>query len=153
MATIVGSFKLQVSLAKETYKRDHILQKRPIILRSLQIVATPYTHVEPCVHDTLATQHLQMLRWVVGLKLCLELVSVMYYIDSCIIHRFLNVLCIHMWWVVELKLCLELVSVMYYIDFCIIHRFLNVLCIHMWRVVELKLCLEPGVLYRFLYHI
>jgi len=39
---LIGSFKLQVSFAKETYKRDNILQKRPIILRSLLIVATPY---------------------------------------------------------------------------------------------------------------
>jgi len=30
-----GSLKLQVSFAKEPYKRDYILQKRPIILRSL----------------------------------------------------------------------------------------------------------------------
>jgi len=29
---LVGSIKLQVSFAKETYKRDYILQKRPIIL-------------------------------------------------------------------------------------------------------------------------
>ena len=35
--------KLQVSFAKEPYKRDNILQKRPIILRSLLIVATPYS--------------------------------------------------------------------------------------------------------------
>jgi len=28
---LVGSIKLQVSFAKETYKRDDILQKRPII--------------------------------------------------------------------------------------------------------------------------
>ena len=39
---LVGSFKLQVSFAKEPYKRDYILQKRPIILRRLLIVATPY---------------------------------------------------------------------------------------------------------------
>ena len=39
---LVGSLKLQVSFAKETYKRDDILQKRPMILRSLLIVATPY---------------------------------------------------------------------------------------------------------------
>jgi len=39
---LVGSLKLQVSFVKETYKRDDILQKRPIILRSLLIVATPY---------------------------------------------------------------------------------------------------------------
>ena len=30
-------------VAKEPYKRDYILQKRPIILRSLLIVATPYS--------------------------------------------------------------------------------------------------------------
>jgi len=30
---LVGSLKSQVSFAKETYKRDYILQKRPIILK------------------------------------------------------------------------------------------------------------------------
>ena len=39
---LVGSLKLQVSFAKEPYKRDDILQLRPIILRSLLIVATPW---------------------------------------------------------------------------------------------------------------
>jgi len=39
---VVGSLKLQVSFAKEPYERDDILQKRPIISRSLLIVATPY---------------------------------------------------------------------------------------------------------------
>ena len=38
---LVGSLKLQVSFEKEPYKRDDILQKRPLILRSLLIVATP----------------------------------------------------------------------------------------------------------------
>jgi len=38
----VDSLKLQVSFAKEPYERDYILQKRPIMLRSLLIVATPY---------------------------------------------------------------------------------------------------------------
>jgi len=38
---LVGSLKLEVSTAKEPYKRDCILQKRPVILRSLHIVATP----------------------------------------------------------------------------------------------------------------
>ena len=37
---LVGSSKLMVSFAKETYKRDDILQKRPRIVRSLLIVAT-----------------------------------------------------------------------------------------------------------------
>jgi len=38
----VGSLKSYVSFAKEPYKRDDILQKRPMILRSLLIVATSY---------------------------------------------------------------------------------------------------------------
>jgi len=39
---LVGSIKFLVSFAKERYKRDFILQKRSIILRSLLIVASPY---------------------------------------------------------------------------------------------------------------
>jgi len=39
---LIVSLKLQVSFAKEPYKRDYILQKRPVVLRSLLIVATPY---------------------------------------------------------------------------------------------------------------
>ena len=46
---VVGSLKLQVSFAKKPYKRDDILQKRPIILKSLLIVATPYIQVDACV--------------------------------------------------------------------------------------------------------
>jgi len=38
---LVGSIKIQVSCAKELYKRDAILQKRPIILPILRTVATP----------------------------------------------------------------------------------------------------------------
>jgi len=37
----VGSFKLLVSSAKDPYKRDDILRKRPVISRSLLIVAIP----------------------------------------------------------------------------------------------------------------
>jgi len=48
---LVGFLKLWVSFAKEPYKRDNILQKRPIILRSLLIVATPYLHLY--VHECL----------------------------------------------------------------------------------------------------
>ena len=39
---LVGSIKLQVSFAKEPYKRDDILQKRPVILSILLTVATPH---------------------------------------------------------------------------------------------------------------
>jgi len=48
---LLGSLKLYVSFAKEPYKRDDILPKRPIILRRLLIVATPWTfsHVRSIV--------------------------------------------------------------------------------------------------------
>ena len=45
---LVGSIKLQVSFAKEPYKRDDILQKRPVILSILLTVATP--HLGTCEH-------------------------------------------------------------------------------------------------------
>ena len=38
---LVSSLKLQVSFPKEPFTGDDILQKRPMILRSLLIVATP----------------------------------------------------------------------------------------------------------------
>jgi len=39
---LVGSIKLYVSFAKEPYRRDYILPKRPLILSILLTVATPY---------------------------------------------------------------------------------------------------------------
>ena len=42
---LVGSLRLNVSFAKEPSKRDDILQKSPIILRNLLIVATPQQFV------------------------------------------------------------------------------------------------------------
>jgi len=52
---LVGSLKLQVSFAKEPYKRDYILQEILIILRSLLIVATPYAECR--IHDSFYTRH------------------------------------------------------------------------------------------------
>ena len=48
---VVGSLKLYISFAKEPYKRDDILQKNPIFLRRLLIVATPYAHVVHIICD------------------------------------------------------------------------------------------------------
>ena len=42
---LVGARKTQVSFAKELYKRDDILPKSPIFLRSLLIIATSYIRV------------------------------------------------------------------------------------------------------------
>jgi len=43
---LVGSFKLWVSFAEYSLFHRALLQKRPIILRSLLIVATPCIHIE-----------------------------------------------------------------------------------------------------------
>jgi len=56
---LVGSIELEVSFAKEPYRRDDILQKRPIILSILLTVATPwyasilhYTHARgACAYE------------------------------------------------------------------------------------------------------
>jgi len=61
VATISRLSKFQVSFVKEHYKRDYILQKRPIILRSLLIVATPctntpaYTYISICIYIFICT--------------------------------------------------------------------------------------------------
>jgi len=44
VATISRLLKTIVSFVKEPNTKDYILQKRPIILRSLLIVATPYVY-------------------------------------------------------------------------------------------------------------
>jgi len=54
---LVGSLKLNVSFAKEPYKRDYILQQRPMIVRSLLIVATPYLGITPVMSDTYESNH------------------------------------------------------------------------------------------------
>ena len=46
---LVGSFKLQVSFAEYRLFHKALLKKRPICLRSLLIVATPYLHIYICI--------------------------------------------------------------------------------------------------------
>jgi len=55
---LVGFLKLWGSFAKEPYQRDCILQKRPIILRSLLIVATPYLSYQ--------LFHIQLTSWYIS---------------------------------------------------------------------------------------
>jgi len=52
---LVGLMNLQVSFAKEPYKRDNTLETRPIILSILLTVATPYSTASPA-HFTQHTQ-------------------------------------------------------------------------------------------------
>jgi len=55
---LVGSFKLKVSFAKEPYKRDYILQKRPIIYTAQskhpkQVTRDLYMSEETYIYQTL----------------------------------------------------------------------------------------------------
>jgi len=52
---LVGSFKSYVSCAREPYKRDYILQKRPVVFRSLLIVAIPHHCKESLEFTVIAT--------------------------------------------------------------------------------------------------
>ena len=72
---LVGSLKLQVSFAKKTYKRDYILQKRPALLRSLPIVATPYSFF--CIYVC-----------IIGIfdSVYYILMYCRYYLFSCLLH-------------------------------------------------------------------
>ena len=46
---LVGASKVYVSFAKKPYKTNYILQKRPIIVRKLLIIATPYVCACVCL--------------------------------------------------------------------------------------------------------
>jgi len=59
--SFVGSFEIQVSFAKEPYKRDLYSAMRPMFLRSLPIVATPY-HSRTCVSHEQCNTH----QWVMS---------------------------------------------------------------------------------------
>ena len=76
----VGSLKSQVSFAKEPWKRDDILQKRPVIFRSLLNVATPYIYT--CLHLCTYTP-----RAISGLQSCLRWLytqTYIYALHSCL---------------------------------------------------------------------
>jgi len=70
---LVGSLKLWVSVAKEPNKRDHILQKRPIILRSLLIVATRYVAASIDGSDRRSLSHTHIPTHALSLSLVLSL--------------------------------------------------------------------------------
>ena len=74
---VVASLQLFSSFAKELYKRDHILQKRPFISRSLIIVATPI-----CV---LCVKKANFVLWIMYMNLwpCLLLISLPPPATSC----------------------------------------------------------------------
>ena len=73
---LVGYLNLQVSFAKEPCKRGYILQKTPIILSSLLIVATPYAyvymytctyvHVHTHMYMYIRTAHIRMYIYIIA---------------------------------------------------------------------------------------
>ena len=93
VAMIRGSLKVHVSFAKKPYKRDDILQKTQVILRSLLIVAAPYAYYVSTVVYICLYVHLHLL---LESALCVSLYTSIYlymtsigqmsYIDRCIRH-------------------------------------------------------------------
>jgi len=86
---LLGSLKSQVSLAKEPFKRDYILQKRPMILRSLLTVATPQ-HQE--VHDDHVSDNCSSMSrnscmWLYGKSLIFYKQSPIFYEKSPMIYK------------------------------------------------------------------
>jgi len=65
---LVGSIEVQVSFAKEPYKRDNILQKRRIIWSILLTVATPY-HMFHDDLDVCATTNSHV-SWLITRRIC-----------------------------------------------------------------------------------
>ena len=81
---LVGTLKAQVSFAEYSLFYRALLQMRPIILRSLQVVATPYVNasrwVTHCAWVTVrATQHSVYIH--IDLHAC-----VVSFIQSCFLH-------------------------------------------------------------------
>jgi len=62
---LVHSLKLYVSFAKEPCKRDDILKRRPIILRSVLIVATTYVTGER-LRDIWKKEYVKLYEWVMS---------------------------------------------------------------------------------------
>jgi len=77
---LVGSIKLQVSLVKEPYKRGDILQKRPVILRSLLIIAAPYVNMY-VKSDAIAETQAESLR--LAVQCMTEYMYVNIYVNMC----------------------------------------------------------------------
>jgi len=124
---LVGSWKSYVSFAKEPYERDDILQKRPIILRGLLIVATSYAqtyfaqHTSLCAQDTSSyfTQHTLCAH-------CAYLMKCAYFI--------VRTTCLHCTWHNILH-CAYCIKCTYFIitTYCIVHT---------WWSVHTSLCAQ-----------
>ena len=81
---LVGSSKIQVSFAKEPYKRDDILQKRPMISTSLLIVATPYNTLQHIATHCDTLQHTRICRGALAFNCVLQCVAVCCSVLQCV---------------------------------------------------------------------
>ena len=115
---LVGSLKLQVSFAKEPYKRDFILQKRPVILSILPTEATPWV-ISHTRSRTYAWNHL------LCDTLCLSL-----FMARCI-HLLYDILCMSL----VMARCIHFVVKISHVTHSLMDR--EILCIHV--VVRISL--------------
>jgi len=92
---LVGSLKVQVSFAKEPYKRDYILQKRP----SLLLIAAPYEYLHSAIQMYVGhtrTKIYMKTYMETYMNKCMYVSTYLYiYIFACANMRFLDVVYIH----------------------------------------------------------
>ena len=92
---LVGPIKLQVSFAKEPYKRDDILLKRHVILSILLTVATPYTE-NPSEH--------RMSRGSFCEGFSVQVVKILFTVTDATLYDTCNRMCVHIYvWAVYIE--------------------------------------------------
>jgi len=123
---LVGSFKIEVSFAKHSLFHRALLQKRPMFLGSLLIVATPYKSNKR--RDLGSKTHIQGDSWAVCVFSLILVVRVSY-VCFCIMCVFLCCVC-----VIVLCVCFCFMGVSLY------SRLVNVLCV----CVSLCVCVCRG---------
>jgi len=134
--------QLYVSFAKEPYRRDNILQKRPVILSILLSVATQYPHKVNGIllHLSMCTCVCIHIYWCVCVSVCVvslwhtiafDTVSLRVCMCKCV--------CIHIYWCVSVSVCV--VSLWHTIAFDIVSLRVCVnVCVFIYIGVYVCLC-------------
>ena len=99
VATISRLPKNKVSFAKELYKRDYILQKRPVFVRSQLLIATPYEYLYSAIQMYAGHTHTKIYMKIymeTCMNICMYVSTYVYiYVFACANLRFLDVVYIH----------------------------------------------------------
>jgi len=134
---LVGSLKLYVSFAKEPYKRDDLLQKRPIIWRSLLIVATPYLYWQKQMLTTLQTH------------MCLKSSECAHEFEGAVssVHTSFKVQCAYVFW--GGWVCIGVASYVYAQSWACVHMSLEGVCLEVESGLIVHMSFKVQFAYEF----